>query len=675
MLRHKLATTTTLTLSLMSLLPVVVDGCSAHDGNATQPQQDAQSRCAPGNACDAGSRTGPDTGAPPKDGARDGANDVSVPDGGLALPWSGILSPGRATDWSYAGVPGGIPNRTTVCANVAATDTTAQIQAKIDSCPANQVVLFPAGSWSLSTSIYANLGIVLRGAGPTQTTITLTAGNILMSTAGTGNEGYYPSSLGSTGWTGGLTQGSTVLTLADTSGVVAGQRIVLDQDNDSYVFTSGVNGPCTPANSCGRNDSPLQFNGSSSRAQPEIVEVQSVDSATQITIAAPGVAFDHSSMLAPQAFYWNTNGSNGPGNIQYAGVEDMSINANGTNFAVSMPFCDDCWVKNVAITNIARSAVFFWWGFRDEVRDSYIAAANQPGGPTEYGVEVLSSTFTKVENNVFFGVTSNILPETSYGLVIGYNYTLNTATGAQFGSIETHLAQNYMQLYEGNSTDEVMYDNVWGSSSHNTTFRNRVSGNSPNKTSYRTPIKVNAQNHYMNVVGNVLGDPTYHTRYRCDNVDTNTTDNFIYDLGFWDSCEEGTLVNYDTVTESSLMRWGNWDAVTYIANGDTNGVRWCTGSAVGNSQCTGAETASTDPTFPGLPAPSQTLPASFYLPGKPSWFGSVAWPAIGPDVTCTSGCITNTANHAAKIPAQLCYENTAQDSGGFLTAFDATACY
>jgi hypothetical protein len=70
-------------------------------------------------------------------------------------------------------------------------------------------------------------------------------------------------------------------------------------------------------------------------------------------------------------------------------------------------------------------------------------------------------------------------------------------------------------------------------------------------------------------------------------------------LGFWDACEQGTLVDYDTVTESSLMRWGNWDAVTYTANG----------------------------------------------------------------------------NHASKIPAQLCYENTAQDSGGFLTAFDATVCY
>jgi hypothetical protein len=300
-----------------------------------------------------------------------------------------------------------------------------------------------------------------------------------------------------------------------------------------------------------------------------------------------------------------------------------------------------------------------------------------PGGPTQYGIELLTTSFAKVQNNIFFGVTSNILPETSYALVAGYKYTLNTATGAQFGSFEPHLCHNYLQLYEGNSTDEIMYDNVWGSSSHNTTFRNRISGHSLNKTSYRAAVKVNAQSHYMNVVGNVLGDPTFHTRYVCDNVNMSPDDNFEFDLGFWDSCETGinSTNPYDTLTESSLMRWGNWDAVTWNANGKSNGVRWCTGAGAGNSQCTVSETASTDPNFPGIAKPSQTLPDSFYMSAKPSWFGSVPWPPIGPDVMCTANCIDNTANHAAEIPAQLCYENTAKDSNGFLTAFDGSTCY
>src|ERR1700733_6224299 len=574
--------------------------------------------------------------------------------------WAGILSPARAVDWTQAGLPGGIPSRTTICANVLTSDNTAAIQSKINGCPANQVVQFPTGTWNLSGNIFANKGIVLRGSGPTNTLINLNGGDIFLGSFGTGGLGGYPNNLGSTNWTGGLTRGSKVLTLASTAGVVAGQRIILDQHNAPYVFTLAVEGECIAGNSCGRNDctqavdpnhpngsncpggTTLQTWGSDNRAQLEIVEIQSVDSPTQITIKAPGASHDYSLARVPQAFYWNTSGG---GNIEYAGVENMKINANGNNDAISMPWCDYCWVRNVAIINIARAAVLFQWSINDEVRNSYFASSNTSGAPTEYGKEMLNTSFAKVENNIFYGVTSNILPETTYGLVAGYNYTLNTATGSQFGSIEPHLSHNYLQLYEGNVVDEIMYDNSWGSSSQNTSFRNRLSGNSPNKTNYRSALKVNSQNHYMNIVGNVLGDPTFHTRYRCDNLDTTPTDKFVYDLGFWNSCEAGIDANnpYDTVTESSLMRWGNWDAVTWKANGNTDGVRYCTGSGTGsdgsnagNSACTSSETASTDPTFPGLASPSTTLPASFYLAAKPSWFNSVngttnvTWPPIGP---------------------------------------------
>ena len=56
-----------------------------------------------------------------------------------------------------------------------------------------------------------------------------------------------------------------------------------------------------------------------------------------------------------------------------------------------------------------------------------------------------------------------------------------------------------------------------------------------------------------------------------------------------------------------------------------------------------------DPEFPGLASPAMTLPASFYLASRPSWFGSVIWPPTGPDVACTTGCIANTADHAGPI--------------------------
>ena len=222
--------------------------------------------------------------------------------GASAQSSSGVLAPARATDWTYAGLPGGIPSRTTICYNVQASDSLSIVQTHINSCAQDTVVKFPAGTWT--GALYSNKGIVIRGAGPTQTKINLSGGNLYFNGSGTSGMAAYPTGLGSTNWTGGLTKGSTVLTLASTAGVQAGMRIVLDQHNAAWVFPDGEEGLCTSGNSCGRNDSPLQFWGGESRAQQEMVEVVSVDSGTQITIAAPGVLFDHDASLAPQAFYY-----------------------------------------------------------------------------------------------------------------------------------------------------------------------------------------------------------------------------------------------------------------------------------------------------------------------------------------------------------------------------------
>jgi hypothetical protein len=73
---------------------------------------------------------------------------------------------------------------------------------------------------------------------------------------------------------------------------------------------------------------------------------------------------------------------------------------------------------------------------------------------------------------------------------------------------------------------------------------------------------------------------------------------------------------------------------------------------------------------------TQVLPSSFYLAGKPSWWGSVPWPAIGPDVT--SGNLTNTGGHANRLPAQVCFEGMADDPGytaGTVRVFAPVSCY
>src|SRR5581483_6473395 len=77
-------------------------------------------------------------------------------------------------------------------------------------------------------------------------------------------------------------------------------------------------------------------------------------------------------------------------------------------------------------------------------------------------------------------------------------------------------------------------------------------------------------------------------------------------------------VKYDTRVGATVLRWGNYDVFS-------NAVRWNSSEVP----------SGISPYANAVPA-STTLPASFYLPGRPSWWGTPwgtpAWPAIGPDV-------------------------------------------
>ena len=147
--------------------------------------------------------------------------------------WSGILDTSRATDWTKAGIPGGIPNRTTVCATVSpsndttgATDTIT-INNAIHGCGSNQVVQLSAGTFysnGITFGIPAVNNVTLRGAGPDKTTI-IGLGLLSCGQWGyiciKGNPGWakgYPRGA-STAWTGGYSQGTNVITVGSSAGL------------------------------------------------------------------------------------------------------------------------------------------------------------------------------------------------------------------------------------------------------------------------------------------------------------------------------------------------------------------------------------------------------------------------------------------------------------------------
>src|SRR5213594_54349 len=89
-----------------------------------------------------------------------------------------IIPADRRIDWSQAGIPGGIPNRTAICATLGPGSTAAQINSAIAACPSGQVVFLQAGTYNLSTGVIFNNknNVTLRGAGPDKTFLVFAAG-------------------------------------------------------------------------------------------------------------------------------------------------------------------------------------------------------------------------------------------------------------------------------------------------------------------------------------------------------------------------------------------------------------------------------------------------------------------------------------------------------------------
>src|SRR5207244_1842350 len=140
--------------------------------------------------------------------------------------WSGILDTSRAIDWNQAGVIGGIPNRTSICATLNP-GAAAQINSAIASCPSGQVVFLNAGTYNLSSGIVFDnkSNVTLRGAGANQTFLLFSAGGgcagwsgadvcLMTADTGDGGDGNYSNAAS---WTAGYSVGTTSITLGSVT--------------------------------------------------------------------------------------------------------------------------------------------------------------------------------------------------------------------------------------------------------------------------------------------------------------------------------------------------------------------------------------------------------------------------------------------------------------------------
>jgi hypothetical protein len=291
---------------------------------------------------------------------------------------------------------------------------------------------------------------------------------------------------------------------------------------------------------------------------------------------------------------------------------------------------------------------------RITIRDSYLYGG-QSAHSTSYGVEDFSTGDNLVENNIFQHVTAPLSHNGSNtGSVFGYNFAIDdnyTGGGGSPGwmipGVMFHEVGISHLLHEGNDGLGALHDDIHGTTHFNTLFRNHFYGdiwNNPPKTSNTAVMNIASYGRYFNIVGNVLGRTGYYTTYE-SNLSENSK--AIFALG-WSPM--GGVPN-DPQTKATMFRWGNYDTVN------------------GASRFVAAEVPSGLSQYANPVPPSQALPASLYLSSKPAFFGSVPWPAIGPDIT--GG--TDTGGKAFRIPARRCYDTTSKTNG--ILNFNADNCY
>jgi hypothetical protein len=146
-----------------------------------------------------------------------------------------LIPSDRRIAWS-PGIPGGIPQYKTVCANVkdapfrakgdGVADDTAAIQRAIDRCKNGQAVFLPAGTYRLTAELQIiDKSIVLRGEGQRKTWLRNESGSGNILSIGSRNERHFPVRI-----LDGYTKDSTKITLKSASSFGVGDHLVHEAD-------------------------------------------------------------------------------------------------------------------------------------------------------------------------------------------------------------------------------------------------------------------------------------------------------------------------------------------------------------------------------------------------------------------------------------------------------------
>ena len=579
--------------------------------------------------------------------------------------YAGSTSQG-SINWSQTGV-GTIPPRTRLCASLEPSTTLSAINAALASCPSGETVYLAPGTYSIPGTIHVPSQVTLRGAGADRTILNAmggSGGDVI--SMGTGSVPYEPIAI-----TSGSTTGSIHIQLLNAARVQPGMYLVISETNDPvYVSSAGSGGNC---NWCDG------WTADGSRARGQIVAVTHVNG-SRVTISP---ALYKSYTYAPAAVPFSMSAS-------FAGVEDLQVYSNNTGYASNfgMSACAYCWIKGVESNYADGDHVEIYWGFHDEVLDSYFSNAylHRPGQHDSDIQIAFKTSASLIENNIIERTHVAIMLEWgAAGNVIGYNFTTGEfdsgAPNLDIGGVDFHGAHPQFNLLEGNVLTMIDADSVWGSSSDTYVFRNWVVGTN------RVCSPLNGRG----IVS--CSDKKAHQGFqaaRAIELSYLATRNKLIG-NVVGSAKMQALQGYDRPLKQQIRieypAPRSYDGTAYLWSfgyGKTSDDGRGGGCAGGVPPCHRADTSSTDfihgnyDNIGGLTnwvaGVTHYLPASLYLSRKPAWWGSMPFPAIGPDVTGGDG----PGGHSYGNPARECYLHVmgGVDGGaGSPLVFNAARCY